>query len=81
MGHIGPAKYNKTLSQKRADAIRKFVLSKGIEADRVVAIGYGKERPIASNKALGGRRLNRRVELRFTNLPAELKLNVRGLKF
>ena len=79
--NIGPAKYNKTLSQKRADAIRKFILSKGIEADRVVAIGYGKERPIASNKALGGRRLNRRVELRFTNLPAELKLNVRGLKF
>lgn len=79
--NIGPAKYNKTLSQKRADAIKKYVVSKGIEAERVAAIGYGKERPIASNKTLGGRRLNRRVELRFTNLPPELKLNVRPLEF
>jgi OOP family OmpA-OmpF porin len=79
---IGSVKYNRWLSQKRADAVRKYLLRKGIAASRVEAIGYGEERPIASNKTLAGRRQNRRVEVHFTSpLPETLKVKIRKTKF
>ena len=61
--NIGSAVVNQKLSQKRADAIKKYFLSKGVNASRLYAIGYGKEKPIASNKTPTGRAMNRRVEL------------------
>lgn len=58
----GRAEYNKTLSQKRADAVRTTLINKfGLDAQRVTAIGYGEERPVADNTTAEGRAANRRV--------------------
>ncbi|AKH69114.1 outer membrane protein/peptidoglycan-associated (lipo)protein [Spongiibacter sp. IMCC21906] len=58
----GAAAYNKQLSQRRADAVRNaLVRDYGIASDRLAAVGYGEERPIASNSTSEGRRANRRV--------------------
>lgn len=60
--NVGNAKTNKALSQKRAQACRDYLVAKGIEADRVVAIGFGDERPVAANDTEDGRQQNRRIE-------------------
>ena len=58
----GAAAYNKMLSQKRADAVKKHLVSvHGIAADRITAVGYGEENPVASNDTAQGRKANRRV--------------------
>ncbi len=54
--------YNKKLSQSRADAVKDYLASKGVSEDRLESIGYGEEKPIASNKTEKGREMNRRVE-------------------
>lgn len=61
----GDDTYNLNLSQKRADAVRNYLLSTGVSADQVVAAGFGKTRPIASNDTAEGRTQNRRVEFMF----------------
>ncbi|MCG8315110.1 MAG: OmpA family protein [Pseudomonadales bacterium] len=59
---LGKAEYNKLLSQRRADSVAKVLVETfGIEAGRVNAIGYGEEKPIASNDTKDGRQQNRRV--------------------
>ena len=62
-------KYNKGLSKRRAAAVRKYLIGKGIAGKRLVARGYGEEKPIANNKTDDGRFQNRRVE--FTILERE----------
>ena len=62
---IGSDKYNKNLSQKRADAVKEFLVKEGCPADRLVTHGYGSERPIESNSTDEGRAKNRRVEMKF----------------
>lgn len=58
----GSDSFNKTLSQRRADAVAKELVDRfNIDAERVKAIGYGEERPIASNDSPEGRSKNRRV--------------------
>lgn len=58
----GRAAYNKSLSQKRADAVRTTLINEfKISADRITAIGYGEENPIADNATAEGRAKNRRV--------------------
>jgi outer membrane protein OmpA-like peptidoglycan-associated protein len=59
----GKADYNRDLSQKRADAVRDYLISRGIAADRIKAVGYGSERPVADNNSAEGRANNRRVEI------------------
>ena len=58
----GAADYNQALSQKRADAVKAYLVEKGVEAARLEAKGYGEEKPIESNKTAKGREANRRVE-------------------
>lgn len=58
----GNAAMNLQLSQNRADAVRNYLLKKGIQEKRVKAVGYGDKKPIASNKSDEGRAQNRRVE-------------------
>ena len=57
----GKDEYNKKLSQARADEVRSYLIEKGIEPERLVAIGYGEERPIDTNDTDEGRAKNRRV--------------------
>jgi len=60
--NVGNAKANKTLSEKRAQACRNYVVSKGIDKKRLDAIGFGDERPVAPNDTDEGRQKNRRIE-------------------
>jgi outer membrane protein OmpA-like peptidoglycan-associated protein len=62
---VGSKSLNKTLSQARANAVKNFLVSKGIDTRRVKAVGYGEERPLASNDdEEEGREYNRRVEFK-----------------
>lgn len=63
---IGKDDYNLKLSQKRADAVKAYLVKKGVAADRIIAKGFGKTKPVASNKTKAGREENRRVEIRST---------------
>ncbi len=59
----GTESSNLDLSQRRADAVRDFLIDNGISPRRITARGYGKAAPVASNTTLAGRRENRRVEV------------------
>ena len=59
----GTESSNLDLSQRRADAVRDFLIENGISPRRITARGYGKAAPVASNTTLAGRRENRRVEV------------------
>ncbi len=60
----GPDDYNLTLSQKRTEAVKTYLMGRGIMESRLTAIGYGESRPIADNNTAAGRAKNRRVELK-----------------
>jgi OOP family OmpA-OmpF porin len=57
---------NLTLSQKRAESVRIYLIKKGVTSDRMVANGYGETVPIADNRTKAGRGQNRRVEFVIT---------------
>jgi len=59
----GSASYNQKLSQQRADSVMDFLAKQGIVSQRMKAIGYGMDRPVADNNAAEGRQKNRRVEI------------------
>ena len=59
----GAAQMNQDLSQKRAEAVRTYLVSRGIAADRITATGFGPSRGIADNASPEGRANNRRVEI------------------
>ena len=63
----GTVKYNKKLSDARAASVRTYLMEKGVSADRMTSVGYGKIVAIASNDTDEGRALNRRVELTVTD--------------
>jgi outer membrane protein OmpA-like peptidoglycan-associated protein len=60
---VGTDSFNMDLSQRRADAVKSVLVSRGIDSSRISSRGYGKEYGIASNSDAGGRQLNRRVEI------------------
>jgi outer membrane protein OmpA-like peptidoglycan-associated protein len=67
---VGANAYNIQLSQRRAEAVRRFLVEKGVELPRIHSIGLGDIRPVADNKTKQGRDQNRRVTIRLY-APAE----------
>ncbi|RCV86639.1 OmpA family protein [Billgrantia montanilacus] len=61
--HVGSAEYNQGLSQRRAESVRDFLVSRGIAANRMTTVGHGESRPVATNETDEGRAQNRRVEI------------------
>ena len=64
--NTGSATSNQTLSQSRAQAVVDYLAGKGIAKTRMVAKGYGSDRPVASNDSAEGRQENRRTEFEIT---------------
>ena len=62
----GPDDYNLELSQRRAEAVMRYMTDKGVTPGRLTAKGYGETKPIATNKTKGGRAKNRRVQFIIT---------------
>ncbi len=60
---LGSASGNQKLSQKRADAVRDYLASKGIPTERITATGFGEENPVSDNGTAEGRQKNRRIEI------------------
>ncbi|WP_127136371.1 OmpA family protein [Flagellimonas oceanensis] len=60
---VGSESLNQKLSEERANSVRDFLIDKGIDSDRLSAIGYGEAKPIATNNTRAGRAQNRRVEI------------------
>jgi OOP family OmpA-OmpF porin len=66
VGHtdsVGSDAYNQKLSVRRAEAVKAYLVSKGIEKNRIYTEGKGEKQPVASNKTSEGRAKNRRVEI------------------
>ncbi len=63
----GDETYNVHLSQRRAQAVREFLVDRGIDPSRLQAKGFGSSRPVATNETVAGRHKNRRVEIKLLN--------------
>jgi OOP family OmpA-OmpF porin len=74
----GGDKINITLSRKRADYVKWYLVDKGIEPDRVITIGLGPEKPIADNDSRKGRAQNRRIEFKLLPGPATIDVDADG---
>ena len=65
--NIGAYVYNWKLSKARAEAVKTYLVNKGVDSSRIAATEYGSTHPIASNKTIAGRKQNRRVEIHFVS--------------
>ena len=61
-------KYCERLSLLRAEAVKAYLVDKGVDANRIHCKGYGGKNPVASNSSVEGRRLNQRVEIKILSL-------------
>ncbi len=78
VGHtdsVGADAYNQKLSVRRAEAVKAYLVSKGIEKNRVYTEGKGEKQPVADNKTTEGRAKNRRVEIEVVGTRANTSLN------
>jgi len=60
---MSAAKYNQKLSEQRANAVRDYLMSQGLQAADLTSKGFGESTPVASNDTAAGKQQNRRVEL------------------
>ncbi|UCE87754.1 MAG: OmpA family protein, partial [Deltaproteobacteria bacterium] len=63
----GPEVYNQGLSERRAEAVERYLVEQGVAAESLSTVGYGEMKPVASNETRDGRALNRRVELQVSD--------------
>lgn len=63
----GPDDYNRQLSQQRAEAVRNYLVSRGVSAGRIQTVGRGESVPVADNGSEAGRLQNRRIEVMIAN--------------
>jgi outer membrane protein OmpA-like peptidoglycan-associated protein len=73
---VGSEELNQALSERRAAAVQTALLERGVRSDQIVAVGKGKNYPIASNEDAGGRQRNRRVEMIFTDSKSQVASDV-----
>lgn len=71
---VGSPAYNLKLSKKRAESVKAYLISKGVNGSKLYAQGFGKTKPIASNDTEEGRAENRRVEFQVLNQPPTVKV-------
>jgi outer membrane protein OmpA-like peptidoglycan-associated protein len=69
---VGEDAYNLHLANLRADTVRQYLISRGLDAQRISSIGLGESRPVASNSTPEGRANNRRVEIVLNRSPADM---------
>jgi outer membrane protein OmpA-like peptidoglycan-associated protein len=62
--YMGSAAYNQNLSERRANAVRDYLIQKGVTSSRIKVAGFSEHQPIADNKTVEGRAINRRAELK-----------------
>jgi outer membrane protein OmpA-like peptidoglycan-associated protein len=67
---VGSEDYNQSLSQRRAESVKAYLVKRGIGSTRLVASGNGESSPVAGNESAAGRQENRRVEIIISNPPA-----------
>jgi outer membrane protein OmpA-like peptidoglycan-associated protein len=63
--NVGSDEYNIKLSQSRSEAVKEYLVKKGINTNRIISKGYGKSNPVATNDTEEGKQLNRRVEFKI----------------
>ncbi len=63
--NVGADDFNKVLSEKRAAAVKAYLIKKGVDENRITSEGFGETMPVADNKTAAGRQQNRRVELKL----------------
>ncbi|MCW5591229.1 MAG: OmpA family protein [Burkholderiales bacterium] len=63
--NVGTDAYNQKLSERRAAAVKEYLVSKGIPASKITTLGKGESQPVATNKTKEGRQKNRRVDIEF----------------
>jgi OOP family OmpA-OmpF porin len=61
--NVGTEAYNQKLSERRVEAVRDYVVKKGVDGGRISGEGFGESKPIADNRTKEGRAKNRRVEI------------------
>jgi OOP family OmpA-OmpF porin len=64
---VGTDEYNQSLSERRAAAVRDYLISNGVNADRLTTVGFGESKPVDTNKTAAGRQNNRRTEVTLAN--------------
>jgi OmpA-OmpF porin, OOP family len=74
----GAKAYNMSLSAKRADAVREYLLHKGVNTQQMVSKGYGPTEPVASNATKAGRAANRRVVMQVLENPGDVEVKGAG---
>ncbi|MCK9279963.1 MAG: OmpA family protein [Melioribacteraceae bacterium] len=67
--NAGASEYNRRLSQKNAEVIKNYLVSRGVESNRILPLGYGESNPIADNNNAEGRGLNNRIEFYLSQQP------------
>ena len=60
---VGTDDYNQSLSERRAESVKSYLIQQGIDRSSITSRGFGESQPVASNDTADGRQRNRRVEL------------------